>query len=165
MTTRFIAVVRGESCADRPALLAAGATIVLNWAELATSTEEDDVPTVLFDGSDAIGPSDAHLDQVLDTLMSVDPDRGSTNGSRPADRDVVIATVRPVTDTLKVVDAAGVLIGTAERDEHRFVGTPIAARLRVLRAVSREMPNPTPTPVAILSALVARGATVLGSSN
>jgi hypothetical protein len=187
MTTEFVAVVRAEAMAYRPALLAAGASVVLSWAELATSTEPDDALAVLFDVPDllalpgavpgalpgAVPDGSGFADQltaVLSSLPAVDSDRDSTTGPLPADRDVVIATVRPVIDTLKLVDAAGVLTGTAERDEHRFVGTPIVARLRVLRAAFRELDGtapglipPTPTPVAILAALVARGATVLGS--
>jgi hypothetical protein len=189
MTAGFVAVVRTNSTANAPALLAAGAIAVLSWAELATSTEPDDVPAVLFDlpdlpelpdvselpdrpdalersnGAVPISGLAADLAAVLRTLTSVDPIDDST---------VVIATVRPVIDTLKLVDGEGVLTGTAERDEHRFVGTPIAARLRLLRAVSRELecvgtgpgaddPRIGPTPVAVLAALATRGATVLSS--
>jgi len=210
MTIGFVAVIRTSSTTNGPALLAAGATAVLSWAELATSTEPDDVPAVLFDvldlpelpdpllrsGGDAPSGLVADLAAVLRTLISVDPvddpvndsagaapadgsvgpalGGSSSGGSVRTDRDVVIATVRPVIDTLKLVDGEGVLTGTAERDEHRFVGTPIATRLRVLRAVSRELesaaadpddPRIGPTPVAVLAALAGRGATVLGSSH
>jgi hypothetical protein len=165
MASGFIAVVPTGCLADRPALLAAGATSVLSWVELATSDEPDDVPTVLIDGStlEAV----AEVAAVLGTLTAVDPPAGpvgGSGGSVRADQDVVIATVRPVVDTLKLVDAEGVLTGTAERDDHRFVGTPIAARLRVLRAVSRELQDGS-APVAVLAALVRRGATVLGSTH
>jgi hypothetical protein len=183
MTSDFVAVLRAESVAYRPALLAAGARAVLSWSELATSTERDDAPAVLLDVPDLLPRPDApelgdRLAAVLGALTSVDSPIGSSGGpadaSRPAERNVVIATVRPVIDTLKLVDAAGVLTGTAERDEHRFVGAPIAARLRVLRAVSREQTGTEreqigteegqigPSPVAVLAALVGSGATVLG---
>lgn len=176
MAAGFVAVIRTGSTADRSALLAAGATAVLSWTELATSGEPDDRPAVLFDPPDPSSLAPADLAAVLGTLLAVDPLGGAGGGSVPADRDVVIATVRPVVDTLKLVDAQGVVTGTAERDEHRFVGTPIAARLRVLRAVSRELADPAPAPasapgsgsgptaVAVLAALARRGATVLGSS-
>jgi hypothetical protein len=176
MTSDFVAVLRAESAAYRPALLAAGASAVLSWSELATSTERDDAPAVLLDVPDLLPRPDApelgdRLTAVLSALTSVDSPIGSSGGpadaSRPAERNVVIATVRPVIDTLKLVDAAGVLTGTAERDEHRFVGAPIAARLRVLRAVSREQTGTEreqigPSPVSVLAALVGSGATVLG---
>jgi len=191
-TTGFVAVVPAEALAHRPALLAAGASDVLSWADLATSTASDDAPAVLFDVPDlpdllAAPGSPDRLTAVLRRLTSVDSLDGSARGSLdgspdgpapglagsagsapPADHDVVIATVRPVIDTLKLVDAAGLLTGTADRNEHRFVGTPIAARLRVLRAVGRELADTAgeqidPEPVAVLSALVGRGATVLGS--
>jgi len=195
MTTEFVAILRTNSTTNGPALLAAGATAVLSWAELAASTEPDDAPAVLFDVldlsdvpglpdlPDALGRADASLGElaadlaaVLQTLASVDPIDDSAGDSIRTDRDVVIATVRPVIDTLKLVDGDGVLTGTAERDEHRFVGTPIAARLRVLRAVARELegvdadpaaadPRIGPTPVAVLAALAGRGATVLGGSS
>jgi len=146
---------------------------------LATSEAPDDAPAVLFDVPDlrelpAPGPAD-RLAAVLRTLTSVDSVHsldssagGSADDALPAAPDVVIATVAPVVDTLKLVDADGFLTGTAERDEHRFVGTPIAARLRVLRAVCRELDDIEPgqfgpTPIAVLAALVGRGATVLGS--
>jgi hypothetical protein len=181
MATGFVAVIRPGSATDRRALHAAGATAVLSWAELATSGEPDDRPAVLFSHSevdrselDQPGLDAAGLDAVLATLIAVDPPGRSAGGPVPADRDVVVATVRPVVDTLKLVDAQGILTGTAERDEHRFVGTPIAARLRVLRALSRELECPAPglggsaapgpTAVAVLAALVRRGATVLGST-
>ena len=162
MPSGFIAIVPTGSLADRPALLAAGATDVLSWVELATSDAPDDLPAVLIDRSTL--EAAAELAAVLGTLTAVDPLTGSTGGAVRADQDVVITTVRPVVDTLKLVDAEGVLTGTAERDDHRFVGTPIAARLRVLRAVSREFQDAPAPPVAVLAALVRRGATVLGST-
>jgi hypothetical protein len=202
--TGFIAIVRTGSPTECPGLLAAGATAVLSWDELATSTAPDDVPAVLIDQpapsgglvgrpelsgepgvSELFGAAEEVTDlgqlgtdlaAVLATLTSVDPsdpsapDEARATDAIPvgADRNVVIATVRPVIDTLKLVDATGVLTGTAPRDDHRFVGTPIAARLRVLRAVSGDLADPGrsgPTAVAGLTALVERGATVFASSH
>jgi hypothetical protein len=206
--TGFIAIVRTGSPTECPGLLAAGATAVLSWDELATSTAADDVPAVLIDQpapagglvgrpelsgepgvSELFGAAEEATDlgqlgtdlaAVLATLTSVDPadpEAGAPDQARStdavavgADRNVVIATVRPVIDTLKLVDATGVLTGTAPRDDHRFVGTPIAARLRVLRAVSGDLADPDParsgpTAVAVLTALVERGATVFASSH
>jgi hypothetical protein len=166
MTTAFIAVVRAKTSTDGPALLAAGATAVLSWAELAQCTEADDVPAVLFDRSPgrAGESAEATLAAVLGALTSVDPPARRTEDSP----DVVIATVRPVVDTLKWVDAAGTVTGTASREGHRFVGLPIAARLRVLRAVAPQLAESTPNrlgppPLTVLTALVSRGATVFGA--
>jgi hypothetical protein len=165
MTIPFIAVVRAKTSTD-PMLLAAGATTVLSWAELPSCPEADDVPAVLF--ADSTGcPDDASLAAVLGALTSVDPLARPAGGSPPIGPDVVFATVRPVVDTLKLVDAAGIVTGTASRDGHRFVGSPIAARLRVLRAVAHQLaenaPPEAPPPLAVLSALVRRGVTVLGT--
>jgi 2-C-methyl-D-erythritol 4-phosphate cytidylyltransferase len=64
--------------------------------------------------------------------------------------DVVAVSVRPVTDTLKIVTEHGVVVGTADREHHRFVGAPFALRLGRLRAV----PRPA-TAVGTLSVLTA----------
>ena len=171
MTDRFVAVVRSGqdgSPALRSALRAADA--VLSWTELATCTEADDAPAVLLDlpdgeipGSEAEAELAARVAAMLATLISVEPPDGPAGSPGRADRDVVIATVQPVVDTLKLVDADGVLTGTAQRDEHRFVGTPIAARLRVFRQLSRELSGDQsgPAPVTVLTAAAGRGVTVL----
>ena len=188
MTTDFIAVVRTGTTDGRAALLAAGATAVLGWAELATSDAADDTLVVLLEPPDASDTGRtglaAALAGVLGPLGSVDPSgpvTGQVTGpvagpvagrAVRADPDVVIATVRPVVDTLKLVAVDNVLTGTAERDDHRFVGTPIATRLRVLRAVCRELTaagpadraGTGPSAVAVLAALVDRGAMVLGGT-
>jgi hypothetical protein len=72
---------------------------------------------------------------------------------------VVVATTRPMVDTLKLVED-GMVTGTAARDGHRFVGAPIAARLRVLRELNR--PG-GPSPVALLAELARAGVTVLSA--
>src|SRR3954452_18538961 len=190
MTTGFIAVVRHDARTDRHRLLAAGATAVLTWAELAGSTEPDDVPVVLFGELELDQPAAGHradgavvepdrdglraeIAALLDRLTALSPSAAPAPTepaptepapTEPERGDVVIATVRPMVDTLKLVDAAGTLIGTAPRDEHRFVGAPIAGRLGTLRAVSRELEGSAeagPTAVAVLTALVERGATAL----
>jgi len=185
MTTGFIAVVRHDARTDRHRLLAAGATAVLTWAELAGSTEPDDVPVVLFGELEPDQPAAGHravgavvepdrdglraeIAALLDRLTALSPSTapGATDPAvtGPERGDVVIATVRPMVDTLKLVDAAGTLIGTAPRDEHRLVGAPIAGRLGTLRAVSRELEGSAeagPTAVAVLAALVERGAVAL----
>ena len=72
---------------------------------------------------------------------------------RAAEGPCVVVTAVPVTDTLKQVDDGGVLLGTADREHHRLVGTPFAAPLGALRAVRAA----DPTPEAVLAALVAAG--------
>jgi hypothetical protein len=126
-----------------------------SWSELADCTEPDDLPALLFDSTRDEWPADelpaelsAEVDGVLSALAALDP------ASR-----VVVVTTRPVIDTLKLVDAEGTLTGTADRDEHRFVRTPIAVRLRLLREVAEEMVEPDP--IAVLAALAARGAIVV----
>ena len=46
--------------------------------------------------------------------------------------DAVAVTTTPVTDTLKVVAGNNVVVGTADREHHRFVAAPFAARLSLL---------------------------------
>jgi 2-C-methyl-D-erythritol 4-phosphate cytidylyltransferase len=158
MSTGFVAVLRTELTehagpAEHAELTAAGATAVLTWSELLTCAQPDDAAVVLFDHDDDVGPD---LLGLLDRLAATDDalDRG-TGGT-------VIVTTRPVTDTLKLVDARGTLTGTADRDDHRFLCTPIALRLRLLRRVAAELD--TPTPIAVLDALAARGVTILGTA-
>jgi hypothetical protein len=56
-----------------------------------------------------------------------------------------------VTDTLKVVTDDNAVVGTADRELHRFVGAPLALRLGLLRSV----PPPT-SPIGLLTALAGR---------
>jgi hypothetical protein len=160
MTTPFVAVLRAPTPAARVALLAAGAEAVLGWAELLTGPEPDHAAAVLLEFR---GPEDdvdptlaADLVAALGALGAVDDALDPAAGSGGA----VVVTTRPVTDTLKLVDVEGSVIGTAERDEHRFVHTPMAAQLRLFRSVSPDGPDP----VAVLTALAERGVTVIGTS-
>lgn len=175
MAAGFVAILRSGSPADRAALLAAGATAVVGWGELAAGPEPGDGLAVLFDLVDAADLAGhlADLPVVLSRLAVL-----TAAGPGPK----AVATVRPVTDTLKLVDAAGVLAGTADREDHRFVGTPIATRLDLLRALSRDgvldaspgrslagAPDGAlraalgadPSPAAVLAALAGRGVTVV----
>jgi hypothetical protein len=169
MTQRFVAVLLNPNPApadaDRAALLAAGAIAVFSWDELPSSPEQhDDVPAVLLDLAEHSADQQGAglvtgLAASLSALDAVDSAAGRSGA--------VIASTRPVTDTLKQVDVDGVLTGTADRNEHRFVATPIAARLQLLRAVSSERgvgsAGRSPSAAAVLAALVARGATVVGT--
>ncbi|HEY6797019.1 MAG TPA: 2-C-methyl-D-erythritol 4-phosphate cytidylyltransferase [Kineosporiaceae bacterium] len=55
-----------------------------------------------------------------------------TQGGSPVAAGVV--PVAPVTDTLKWIDDAGVVTGTADRDAYRLAGSPQAYRVAALRA-------------------------------
>jgi 2-C-methyl-D-erythritol 4-phosphate cytidylyltransferase len=148
----FVAVVSGP-LAPGQALLDAGARAVISWPEVPGSDQPDDLAAVLLDGSwidDDAGL--AELDAVLSAL-------GRIEHSPSPDPGTVVVTTWPVTDTLKLVDGEGTLTGTADRDDHRFVGPPIAAPLRLLRAVSQAGPDP----IAVIAALAGRGAAVIAA--
>jgi len=168
VTTPFIAVVPAGTSASgiAPRLRAAGATDLLSWAELATSRALGDTLAVLVDLPAADSGADQLDAEVSLALVAL----ARALASATPGHEVVIATVRPVTDTLKLVDADGVLIGTAARDQHRFVGSPIATRLRLLRDLARDVASDRardpssaagPAVVDVLAALDARGAVVL----
>lgn len=70
---------------------------------------------------------------------------------RAADRPCVVATAAPVTDTLKRVGDDDVLLGTADREQHRLVGTPFAAPLAAVLAVRLT----DPTAAELLAGLAA----------
>jgi hypothetical protein len=154
MAAGFVAVLRTAPVTGRPQLLAAGATAVLTWPELRACGEADDAVAVLLDLPGLDGPADPDgLNADLAAALAVFTVTGGP----------VVATTRPVTDTLKLVDAEGTLTGTADRDDHRFLLTPIAVRLRLLRDVAVELPE-SASPIAVLTALARRGATVVASS-
>jgi hypothetical protein len=143
----FVAVLLGppapgspEQAGDRlrAALAAAGALAVLHWSELtepasgAGGTADDDRPAVLLDP----GQDPADLRRVLDLLAA---DGDGPVGRLRGTGDTVVATTRPVTDTLKLVAGDGRLTGTADRERHRFVDLPIAAPLGLLRAAAERL--------------------------
>jgi hypothetical protein len=193
MTGSFIAVLLGDTlearsgAVDRSALIAAGARAVITWADLSTASQsaspdggpvgsnpggggsepDGDTPAVLIDPADAAVVLIADLAAALDALDALDaPDAVD---SAPGWSGAVTATTRPVTDTLKLVDAAGTLTGTADRHLHRLVATPIAGKLRLLRAVAARFPaaspaGGSPSPSAVLAALVAQGVRVIGTA-
>jgi 2-C-methyl-D-erythritol 4-phosphate cytidylyltransferase len=153
---------------DRSVLIAAGATAVLTWTELQAATEPGDAVAVLLDRSEPDRHSPVDLDElVLDVVAAVatlEARDGAAGppGSAAGVGEAVIVTTRPVIDTLKLVDAEGALTGTADREGHRFVATPIAVRLRLLRAVAAVLPE-SPSAIVVLTALARQGVTVLGS--
>ncbi|MBT0767670.1 2-C-methyl-D-erythritol 4-phosphate cytidylyltransferase [Kineosporia sp. J2-2] len=152
MSTAFVAVIH----ADRPtALTPPGACAVHTLRDLAGCAEPDDRFAVLL-GPEVGTQADAQVDAVLATLEAMTP-AGGEPGGVPA---LVVASVRPVTDTLKRVGPGGALTGTADREHHRFVATPLAVRLGSLRAALEREPGAT-TAGEILGALVAGGATVV----
>ncbi len=126
-----------EPAGLRAELAAAGAVAVLDWSELAEAPgasrhSDDDLPAVLFEPHQ--DPAD--LRRVLDALAA--DDSGPT-GSLRGPGDTVVATTRPVTDTLKLVASDGRLTGTADRELHRFVDLPIAASLGLLRVAAERL--------------------------
>jgi 2-C-methyl-D-erythritol 4-phosphate cytidylyltransferase len=173
----FLAVVPVLSPEVGDVLIAAGAAQVLTWAEFAGTpvpapgpgSEPDggDPPVILLD--EAAGGADvplADLAAALERLLAADP--GAGPGSTPC----VVATTAPVTDTLKQVDGAGTVRGTAPREQHRFVRAPLAARRALLLAVSDEVDpgageragkGSPPEVAALLTAMVGRGAAVHAS--
>jgi hypothetical protein len=163
----FIAVLGQPAPVLADELAAAGARAVLSWPDLVAGLTDDawdDVPAVLVSPSDGPEKGDAGaliaaVTAALATLAAVDGALESTRDGGSA----VIATTRPVTDTLKFVAADGSLTGTADRDEHRYVATPIAAKLCLLRSVSAELPSDEVNPVAVLAALARRGTTVVAT--
>lgn len=150
MSTAFVAVIRASRV---PAGLTddlGPAAAVHSLGDLGGCAEPDDALMVLLDPVPA--PA-AQVDAVLATLRTVDdPGRG-----------VVVASVRPVTDTLKRVTSDGTLAGTADREHHRFVTAPIAARLGLLRQALEQQPEAT-TAGEILAALADQGATVVATA-
>lgn len=81
-------------------------------------------PVVVHDPHHALAPPEL-VRAVVDALTPLE-------GERPP---VGAVAVRPVTDTLKWVDGAGVVAGTADRDRYRVVCSPQAYPAEVLRAV------------------------------
>ncbi len=77
-----------------------------------------------------------------------------------------VVASRMVTDTLKLVDEAGLLLGTAERNDHRWVSAPLAGPLLLLSAVAELPPAPaadeqgSPSVRPLVEALVRRGVEV-----
>lgn len=164
----FVAVICAPQAPSRPLpdLAPAGAAVV-SWAELVDpgpagrGLTDPQLPVVLLDPWPGADP-ERLLTEVAGALASleavnlpIEPGTGS---------EAVIATTRPVTDTLKVVGAGGTLVATADRDDHRFVTTPIAVRLWMLREICEDLPVSGPTSsIAVLRALAGRGATVVGT--
>jgi 2-C-methyl-D-erythritol 4-phosphate cytidylyltransferase len=146
VSIEFVAVLSAEP-ADRSRLIAGAASAVLTWPELLSGERSGDTVAVVFD-QDSFVP-DPDLAALLATLTA-------------APRATVVVTTRPVTDTLKLVNGEGILTGTADREDHRFVRAPIAARLGVLRSVAAELG--VPTPLELLTALSANGATIISAA-
>ncbi|GAA3603717.1 hypothetical protein GCM10022223_19200 [Kineosporia mesophila] len=145
MPTAFVAVIRTD---DLPAGLPgpAGAVAVLTLHDLAACTEPDDAIAVLTDYG-----STRPLEPLLARLLT-------------EDEGAAVASVRPVTDTLKRVGPDGGLNGTADREHHRFVTLPVATRLGLLREARRREPGATTTG-ELLAALAAAGATVVAAEH
>ncbi|GAB6901071.1 2-C-methyl-D-erythritol 4-phosphate cytidylyltransferase [Kineosporia succinea] len=145
-STAFVAVIRTDEVPahERSGLSGAGALAVLTLPELAACAEPDDRVVVLADPGQS-----ARMGAVIRAVEGL--------------HGVVVASVRPVTDTLKRVNEDGALTGTADREHHRFVTLPVATRLGLLRDAVRREPGARTTG-EILAAVVAGGATVVASA-
>jgi hypothetical protein len=157
------------------------AAAVLTWPQLCTGSDPvarkgvsvktatesgvgawDELPAVLIDPVKDGADPEALFTAVLAALRTLEAVDGAVDSTERRCR-AVIATTKPVTDTLKLVDSDGTVTGTAERDDHRFVATPIVCRFAALREISEEDGESLPSPIAVLTALAAHGATVVGT--
>jgi 2-C-methyl-D-erythritol 4-phosphate cytidylyltransferase len=137
----YLAVVLGNGPVSGP---------LVSWAGLEDVLEPGEQPVVVLDSPDVPVAAGSPANVVLIALAGAEP-------------DVVVVSTMPVTDTLKVVDGEGTVLGTAERREHRLVGTPVAARLGLLRAVRPRLGTGVPTVIELLDALAAQGAVVVAA--
>jgi len=160
MPTAFVAVIRAEEIPAGPAadlltaLTGTGARSVHTLRDLDTCGEPEDTVALLLDLPPLAAAGQAEqVAAVLATLGELDDVRAS---------GVVVATVRPVTDTLKQVAPSGALTGTADREHHRLVAAPIATRLGLLRAALAREPEAR-TAGEILAALAWAGASVVAT--
>ena len=110
-------------------------------------------------------------------ILALDPERAVDPGELPdtvaallaaleSARDdlVTVVAAAPVTDTLKLVDADGVVRGTADREAHATVLSPVAltpATLQAALATLRGTDVGAVTPEVLLRAVVAAGASVV----
>jgi hypothetical protein len=158
MPTAFVAVIRADQISPELAaglatgLTGTGARAVRTLGELVSagsSGEPDDVIAVVLDPPPAGSAPAEQVAAVVGTLTALG-------------EGVVVASVRPVTDTLKQVGPGSALTGTADREHHRVVTVPLAARLGLLRAALARDPQAV-TAGEILAALAAEGATVMAT--
>jgi 2-C-methyl-D-erythritol 4-phosphate cytidylyltransferase len=115
-----------------------------------------------------------------EVILALDPRRAVEPAAMPAavaslldalasapDRMVTVVVAGPVTDTLKLVDAHGVVRGTADRDEHAALLSPVALTpdtLQVALASLQGKDVASVTPEVLLRAVAAAGATVVAVS-
>lgn len=124
-------------------LVGAGCDVVAGGAERTDSVRA---------GLEALDPGDRDLVLVHDAARCLTPaavvhrvvealDSGPRDGGAPA---LAVVPVLPVVDTVKTVDADGVVTGTPDRDSLRVVQTPQGFRAATLRAAHRA-PGPGAT--------------------
>lgn len=175
MTERFI-VVHSPSLLHlgvRTALIKVGADTLLPWGDLLAADAPDDRAVVLVVDTVTSPPAEpsgraegeqvsADVAAALRKLIALDP----AGNAAPSGPGVVVATTRPVIDTLKLVGSDGAITATADRDRHRHIGAPIATRMRLLRAVHPRLEaigGPI-RPVQLLAVLASQGARVVGAA-
>jgi hypothetical protein len=110
-------------------------------------------------------------------ILALDPERAVDPGDLPdavaalldalasaPDELVTVVVAAPVTDTLKLVDAGGVVRGTADREAHVTLLSPVALTPGTLQAALASLTGTdvgAVTPEVLLRAVAAAGAGVL----
>ena len=110
-------------------------------------------------------------------ILALDPERAVDPGAMPAAVDALLAAVGeapdrmvtavvagPVTDTLKLVDADGVVRGTADREAHAALLSPVALTPDTLQAALTRLRGTdvaSVTPDVLLAAVAAAGGSVV----
>jgi 2-C-methyl-D-erythritol 4-phosphate cytidylyltransferase len=110
-------------------------------------------------------------------ILALDPARAVDSGALPAavtallaalsaapDPLVTVVVAGPVTDTLKLVAGDGALLGTADREEHAALLSPVALTPRTLQAALVRLEGTdvaAVTPEVLLAAVADAGGTVV----
>jgi 2-C-methyl-D-erythritol 4-phosphate cytidylyltransferase len=144
LVCRAVAVLRASGCVGEivvpvPAALAEAVGAVLgNAARLVPAPDTGLLAAALAAspeaGSSAGGPVPVVVHDVLHPLAAPELVRAVVDALAASPDAVGAVAVRPVTDTLKWVDADGMVTGTADRERYRVVCSPQAYRPAVLRA-------------------------------
>ena len=112
-----------------------------------------------------------------EVILALDPERAVDPGAMPAavaallaalaeapDPMVTLVVAGPVTDTLKLVDGGGVVRGTADRDQHAVLLSPVALTPHTLQAALGSLEGTdvaAVTPEVLLAAVADAGGTVV----
>lgn len=157
MSAGFVVLLRSGPVPDDHSQVFPGSGAVRVLADIGACTEPDDRPAVLIDALPELSDASELGERVKAVLATFATLAGSSATSGP---DVVVTDVQPMTDTLKQVDAEGTVTGTADRERHRLVRTPLAARIGLVRTARAHRPQAA-TAGEILASLAESGATVV----